>query len=49
MEGTGRYRVTFTTPFASIPTVVVTAVFGSINIDAGGLAARRMLQRMAAA
>jgi hypothetical protein len=33
--GPGRYTVTYTTPFATQPTVLLTAVFGSINVDAG--------------
>jgi hypothetical protein len=33
--GPGRYRVTFTTPFAVPPAVVVTKVFGSPTVDAG--------------
>jgi hypothetical protein len=31
----GRYRLTFDTAFPTTPTVIVTNVFGSINVDAG--------------
>jgi hypothetical protein len=31
----GRYRITFASPFPSIPVITVTTVFGSIGVDAG--------------
>jgi hypothetical protein len=35
MQGTGRYRIDFTTPFKTVPAMLVTNVYGSINVDAG--------------
>jgi Collagen triple helix repeat (20 copies) len=35
VQGTGRYQINFTVPFASTPTVVVTNVYGSISVNAG--------------
>jgi hypothetical protein len=32
---TGRYRINFSAAFSSTPAVLVTNVFGSINVDAG--------------
>jgi hypothetical protein len=32
---TGRYLITFTTPFPATPTVLVTKVYGSVTVDAG--------------
>lgn len=32
---TGRYRITFTVPFRSTPTMLVTRIYGSPDINAG--------------